>query len=63
MSDEINDRGERLYPGGYTYPEEYAPYVQAWELETSDINPVRFYEPKKPDQKKRIARWLNFIDR
>ena len=63
MSDNIDERGERSYPKGYSYPEGYTPYVQGWKLETSDINPVHFYKQEEPEQENRIARWLDFIDR
>ena len=54
MSDEINECEECSPP---------KKYVQGWELETSDINPVRYYEREEPEPEERIARWLDFIDR
>lgn len=54
MSDEINEWEKGLYSGTF---------MQGWELETPDENPVRFYEQNKPEKKERISRLLDFLDR
>jgi hypothetical protein len=60
MSDEINECEGNVYFYNDTYA---AGHDFRKNLETSELLPACFYDQREPEKKKRIARWLDFIDR